>query len=225
MSWLDEVRFDSHGLVPVITQAALSGEVLMVAYANREALERSLETGYAHYWSRSRQELWKKGETSGNVQQIAEVRIDCDGDAVLYRVAQAGPACHTGNPTCFFRTVDENDALVEASAAAHIITRVDETIESRMLEPKAGSYTNYLLDAGLDKILKKVGEEATEVVIAAKNGSAEELGSETADLVFHLLVMLRAQGLPLAAVWEEMERRFGKPPRERSGRRDQGYSA
>jgi phosphoribosyl-ATP pyrophosphohydrolase/phosphoribosyl-AMP cyclohydrolase len=225
MSWLDEVRFDERGLVPVIAQAASSGEVLMMAWANREALALTLETGFAHYWSRSRGELWKKGDTSGHLQALVELRLDCDGDAILYRVAQTGAACHTDAPTCFFRSVDGDDELVGSPNSAHILARVDETIAIRMREPKAGSYTNYLLDKGLDKILKKVGEEATEVVIAAKNGDTAEIISETGDILFHMLVMLRERGVPLESVWEEMERRFGSPPRERSGRRDEGFSA
>jgi phosphoribosyl-ATP pyrophosphohydrolase/phosphoribosyl-AMP cyclohydrolase len=215
MSWLDEIKFNSDGLVPVITQAATTGEVLMLAFANREALERSSLSGRAHYWSRSRQTLWMKGETSGNTQAIREIRVDCDGDTVLYRVDQSGPACHTGAEDCFYRVLD-GDRLVETPGTAHILARVDEVIAARIREPRPGSYTNYLFDAGLDKILKKVGEETTEVVIAAKNESEEELRSEVADLLFHLLVLLRARGLPDQAIWSELEARFGRAPRVRS---------
>ncbi len=215
MSWLDEIKFNADGLVPVVTQAASTGEVLMLAYANREALERSSLTGQAHYWSRSRQSLWMKGETSGNTQAVREIRVDCDGDAVLYRVDQIGPACHTGERDCFFRTLD-GDHLTVAPGSAHILGRVDEVIATRIREPKPGSYTNYLFDAGLDKILKKVGEEATEVVIAAKNESPEDLRGEAADLLFHLLVLLRARDLPIETVWSKLETRFGRAPRDRS---------
>jgi phosphoribosyl-ATP pyrophosphohydrolase/phosphoribosyl-AMP cyclohydrolase len=223
MSWLDDIRFDDRGLVPVIAQDASSGEILMLAWANREALERSASSGQAHYWSRSRQSLWRKGETSGHVQAIVEIRVDCDEDTILYRVDQSGPACHTGASVCFYRAVD-GETLSEASSSAHILTRIDETIAARIREPKAGSYTNYLLDSGLDKILKKVGEEATEVVIAAKNGAADELRAETADLLFHLLTLLRVRELPLDALWEELEERFGRPPRARSGLRERSIS-
>lgn len=215
MSWLDEIKFNSDGLVPVVAQAASTGEILMLAYANREALERSSLSGLAHYWSRSRQSLWMKGETSGNTQAVREIRVDCDGDAVLYRVDQTGPACHTGQRDCFFRTL-EGDQLAEAPGSAHVLGRVDEVIATRIREPKPGSYTNYLFDAGLDKILKKVGEEATEVVIAAKNESPDDLRGEAADLLFHLLVLLRARDLPVETLWSELEARFGRAPRERS---------
>ncbi len=215
MTWLDLIQFDDRGLVPVIAQDAITGDVLMLAYATREALERSITSGRAHYWSRSRAEIWAKGETSGNVQEIVEVRLDCDGDAVLYRVSQTGPACHTGEAVCFHRTVEEGE-VVGRSSRAHILARVDEVIAGRRTNPREGSYTNYLFEQGLDKILKKVGEESTEVVIAAKNDSPRELRAEAADLLFHLLVLLQVRNLPLDVVWDELGARFGKPPRVRS---------
>jgi phosphoribosyl-AMP cyclohydrolase / phosphoribosyl-ATP pyrophosphohydrolase len=214
MSWLDQLQFDEDGLIPVIAQEANSGEVLMLAFANRTALESTIRSGRAHYWSRSRGSLWAKGETSGHVQQVVEVRIDCDGDAVLYRVEQTGPACHTLNRSCFFRRID-GDELVEGGAAAHVLSRVDEVVADRRENPKPGAYTTYLFEQGIDKILKKIGEESTEVVIAAKNDSLDELTAETSDLFFHLLVLLRARNLPLESVWREMEDRFGRPPRPR----------
>jgi phosphoribosyl-AMP cyclohydrolase / phosphoribosyl-ATP pyrophosphohydrolase len=210
--WLDELKFDDRGLVPVVTQDAESGEVLMVAYANRAALEACQQTGSAHYWSRSRNELWRKGATSGNVQDVVEIRVDCDGDAVLYRVHQSGPACHTGSGSCFHRTVGEHD-LLDAGSAGHILSRLARIIEERERDRPEGSYTTFLFDHGLDKILKKVGEEATETVIAAKNDDPRELTMESADLIFHLLVMLRAREVSVAEVWRELERRFGAPPR------------
>jgi phosphoribosyl-AMP cyclohydrolase / phosphoribosyl-ATP pyrophosphohydrolase len=215
MPWLDEVQFGSTGLVPVVTQDAATGEVLMVAYANREALERTERSGRAHYWSRSRQRLWIKGETSGHIQEVVEVRVDCDGDSVLYRVRQTGPACHTLHRSCFFRSVQEG-VLVESAGSGHILARVDEIIGERIRQPREGAYTNYLLDQGIDKILKKLGEETTEVVIAAKNDSPGDLRAETADLLFHLLVLLRARNLDLDAVWKELEARFGRAPGSRS---------
>jgi phosphoribosyl-ATP pyrophosphohydrolase/phosphoribosyl-AMP cyclohydrolase len=217
MSWLDQVKFDSNGLVPVATQEAVTGEFLMLAYATREALERSAATGRAHYWSRSRGELWAKGDTSGHIQELVEMRLDCDGDAVLYLVRQSGPACHTGARSCFFRIAGA-DAPAEAPLPANVLDRIDQVIAARALAPEEGSYTNYLLEKGLDKILKKVGEEATEVVIAAKNAGVEELRSESADLVYHLLVLLQERGVALNDLLNELDGRFGRAPRERSGR-------
>lgn len=212
MSWLDELKFDDKGLLPVVAQDAASGEVLMVAYANRQALDETAATGRAHYWSRSRSEIWRKGDTSGHTQAVQEIRLDCDGDAVVYRVRQEGPACHTGEATCFFRQV-ENDTLVPAAPAGHVLSRIDRIVEERAAERPEGSYTTYLLEKGVDKILKKVGEEATEVVIAAKNEDAAELRGEVSDLLFHLLVLLRVRGLPLSDVWGELDARFGASPR------------
>ena len=212
MSWTDEVKFDERGLVPVVAQDARTGEVLMLAWANAEALRLTRETGRAHYWSRSRGELWKKGETSGNAQEIVDVRIDCDGDAILYRVRQTGPACHTGERSCFFRAV-EDGALAPAADPRPVLERIDETVGARHAERPEGSYTTYLFEQGVDKILKKVGEEATETIIAAKNEGTDDLRAESADLLYHLLVLWRAKGLPLDEVWSELDRRFGAKPR------------
>ena len=212
MSWLDELKYDADGLLPVVAQEATTGEVLMVAYANREALERTAQSGRAHYWSRSRQELWRKGDTSGHIQEVREVRVDCDGDAVLYLVDQKGAACHTGKPTCFYRGVGE-EGLLETPPHGHILSRVHRIVAQRAAERPEGSYTTYLVEQGLDKVLKKVGEEATEVVIAAKNADNAELRSEMSDLFFHLLVLLQVRGLPLEEVWSELETRFGAPQR------------
>jgi phosphoribosyl-AMP cyclohydrolase / phosphoribosyl-ATP pyrophosphohydrolase len=212
MAWLDELTYDDRGLVPVVAQEADSGEVLMLAWANRDALERTVATGAAHYWSRSRGALWRKGDTSGHVQEVVEVRADCDADAVLYRVRQTGPACHTLATSCFHRAVEEHE-LRPAPQASHILARVEEIVRLREEERPEGSYTTYLFDHGIDKVLKKVGEEATEVVIAAKNGASAELTPEVADLLFHLLVVLRLRDVPLPAVWAELERRFGSASR------------
>ncbi|HET8656043.1 MAG TPA: bifunctional phosphoribosyl-AMP cyclohydrolase/phosphoribosyl-ATP diphosphatase HisIE [Longimicrobiaceae bacterium] len=208
MGWLDDLKFDSEGLLPAVAQEATTGEVLMLAYANRRAVEATLATGRAHYWSRSRQALWMKGESSGHVQEVEEVRVDCDGDALLYRVRQSGPACHTLEPTCFFRRVVD-DHLEAAAPAGHILARLESIIRERDESRPEGSYTTYLLEKGIDKTLKKVGEEATEVVIAAKNGATSEIRAEAADLLFHLLVLLRQSGLPAAEVWDELDSRFG----------------
>jgi phosphoribosyl-ATP pyrophosphohydrolase/phosphoribosyl-AMP cyclohydrolase len=212
MSWVDSLKFDDNGLIPVVAQESTTGEVLMVAYANREALDRTLRTGRAHYWSRSRGSLWQKGETSGHIQAVEEVRIDCDGDAVLYRVRQTGPACHTGEQSCFYRR-PEGGELVEAPGTAHILSRVEQIIRTREAERPEGSYTTYLFTQGIDKILKKIGEESTETVIAAKNEDAAELRAEAADLLFHLLVLLRARNVDLDEIWAVLEARFGAPTR------------
>jgi phosphoribosyl-AMP cyclohydrolase / phosphoribosyl-ATP pyrophosphohydrolase len=213
MPWTDRITFDERGLVPVVAQDARTGEVLMLAWANAEALRLTRETGRAHYWSRSRQSLWAKGDTSGHVQQVVDVRVDCDEDAVLYRVVQAGAACHTGERSCFHRVVEGGDELVPASDPRPMLARLESIIAERERDRPEGSYTTYLFTAGVDKILKKVGEEAAETLIAAKNGDNAELTSESADLVFHLMALWRAQGLEAEQVWGELERRFGQAPR------------
>jgi phosphoribosyl-AMP cyclohydrolase / phosphoribosyl-ATP pyrophosphohydrolase len=216
MPWTDEIAFDERGLVPVVAQDAASGEVLMLAWANREALGLTRETGRAHYWSRSRGALWIKGETSGNVQEVVEVRADCDADAVLYRVRQTGPACHTRERSCFHRAPSaDGEALVGAPAAEgrHVLARIEEVVARRDAERPEGSYTTYLFAQGADKTLKKIGEEAAETIVAAKNADPAALASESADLLFHLLVLWRQQGLAAERVWAELERRFGATPR------------
>jgi phosphoribosyl-ATP pyrophosphohydrolase/phosphoribosyl-AMP cyclohydrolase len=189
------VHFGDDGLVPVVAQSALAGEVLMVAYADRQALERTRETGEAHYHSRSRDALWKKGETSGHGQVVEDVRVDCDGDAVLYVVRQHGPACHTGAPTCF------------GAPTGAILTRLAHTIAERGHTRATGSYTARLLDEGVGRIAQKLGEEAIETVVAATSEDAARLTSEAADLFYHLLVLLEAKHLPLNRVFEELAQR------------------
>jgi phosphoribosyl-AMP cyclohydrolase / phosphoribosyl-ATP pyrophosphohydrolase len=212
---LSAVRFGADGLVPVVTQESRSGDVLMVAFANRDALDRTLSTGLAHYFSRSRGTLWQKGETSGHVQRVTEVRLDCDGDAVLYRVEQTGPACHTGTRTCFSTVISgaaeqrggEAVGVPEEDPGGHLLTRLTRTIAQRAAERPKGSYTVDLLGSGVGKISQKVGEEAVEVVVAANSEDDERLASEAADLLYHLLVLLQARGVPLDAVWQELESR------------------
>ncbi|HKT58812.1 MAG TPA: bifunctional phosphoribosyl-AMP cyclohydrolase/phosphoribosyl-ATP diphosphatase HisIE [Gemmatimonadales bacterium] len=206
-SWLAGVRFGADGLVPVVAQESRSGDVLMLAWANREALERSAATGQAHYYSRSRGTLWRKGETSGHRQVIREIRIDCDGDTVLYRVEQTGPACHTGARTCFSSVVRGGAAAEAADPGGHLLSRLASTIAQRAAERPAGSYTVQLLDRGVAKASQKVGEEAVEVVVAANAEEPERLASEAADLLYHLLVLLQARGVPLDAVLSELEQR------------------
>jgi phosphoribosyl-AMP cyclohydrolase / phosphoribosyl-ATP pyrophosphohydrolase len=207
-SWLGGVRFGADGLVPVVAQESRSGDVLMVAYANREALERTAATGRAHYYSRSRGALWRKGESSGHDQVIREIRVDCDGDTVLYRVEQTGPACHTGTRTCFSSSLGADGRPSQGEdPGGHLLTRLAATIAGRAVERPSGSYTVQLLDRGVPKISQKVGEEAIEVVVAANTEGPERLASEAADLLYHLLVLLQARGVPLDAVWSELERR------------------
>ena len=200
---LSNIKFDSAGLVPVIAQDALSGRVLMLAYANAEALELSEQTGWAHYYSRSRKSLWKKGETSGTLQKVVSIYGDCDRDAVLYKVVPQGPACHTGEVSCFFNSL----AKLEESAGAEELVKEYEVIKERQAQPREGSYTCYLLNKGMDKIAKKVGEEAVEVVIAGKNGDKEEICYETADLLYHLMVLLAQQDISLYDICAEMKKR------------------
>jgi phosphoribosyl-ATP pyrophosphohydrolase/phosphoribosyl-AMP cyclohydrolase len=212
-SALSSVRFGPDGLVPVVAQDARSGDVLMVAHANREALERTLATGDAHYYSRSRAALWRKGETSGHVQRISEVRLDCDGDTVLYRVRQTGPACHTGSRTCFDTVVGAAQAGPSAGTnrarnpADHILDRLATTVAGRAAERPTGSYTARLLEAGVPAVARKVGEEAVEVVVAATAEDDGRLAAEAADLLYHLVVLFQARGVPLDAAWRELEAR------------------
>jgi phosphoribosyl-AMP cyclohydrolase / phosphoribosyl-ATP pyrophosphohydrolase len=219
MHWIDTLRYNADGLLPVVAQQADTGELLMLAYANAEAIRQTLDTGRAHYWSRSRGALWCKGETSGHVQEVVEVRVDCDDDALLYRVRQHGPACHTLASSCFYRSADA-DGIHDAGSSAHLLERVADVVRQRHAERPADSYTTYLFAQGLDKILKKLGEETTEVVIAAKNtdctgeeSAVADLRGEVADLLFHVLVLLQDRGVPLTDVWSDMQARFGAPPR------------
>jgi phosphoribosyl-ATP pyrophosphohydrolase/phosphoribosyl-AMP cyclohydrolase len=206
--WLEQVRFGADGLVPVVAQDHRNGNVLMLAWATREALEKTAGTGEAHYWSRSRKTLWRKGETSGHTQQVEEIRLDCDGDTVLYRVNQQGPACHTGQPTCFSTVVKQDGSVAtESEIGGHLLTRLASTIARRAREKPAGSYTVKLLDKGVPKISQKLGEEAVEVVVAANTEDSARLASESADLLYHLLVLLEARGIEFDSVLRELESR------------------
>ncbi|MDO4541247.1 MAG: bifunctional phosphoribosyl-AMP cyclohydrolase/phosphoribosyl-ATP diphosphatase HisIE [Bacillota bacterium] len=206
------INWNHHGLVPAVAYDVLSGQVVMVAYMNREALTKTLETGYAHYYSRSRKCLWKKGETSGHLQRVKSVKVDCDEDAVLLEIEQTGASCHTGEKTCFYRQIQDG-RLTEAQNSVSVARGMAveyAAVKERAENPVEGSYTNYLLDKGIDKILKKVGEECTEVVIAAKNRSQEEVTYETADLIYHLSVMLYDQGLTWDDIGAEIIKRREK---------------
>ncbi len=207
-AWLDTLRFDASGLLPVVAQDARTGDVLMLAWASREALERTAATGDAYYWSRSRQLLWRKGDTSGHSQRIVELRVDCDGDAVLYRVDQQGPACHTGTPTCFARHLTDAGTIVPGDdPGGHLLTRLARLIADRQRERPAGSYTTSLFERGLPKISQKVGEEAVETIVAAHAESGERLASEAADLLYHLLVLLQVREVPFDAALAELAKR------------------
>lgn len=197
---LEDIRYDQHGLVPAIVQDARTREVLTLAYMNRESLARTLETGETWFWSRSRNELWHKGATSGNTQRVVNLTTDCDSDAILVLVEPAGPACHTGARSCF--PVEHEDAH-----PGGLLHELYALIQSRRDERPEGSYTSYLFDKGLDKILKKVGEESAETIIAAKNDDPKQLIAETADLLYHLLVMLVAKNVNLDDVRNELAQR------------------
>ncbi|WP_028609172.1 bifunctional phosphoribosyl-AMP cyclohydrolase/phosphoribosyl-ATP diphosphatase HisIE [Paenibacillus harenae] len=213
---ISKVKWDDNGLVPAIVQDAQSKEVLMMAYMNKVSLQLSVESGVTWFWSRSRNELWNKGATSGNTQRIVSMTYDCDGDTLLVKVEQKGAACHTGKYSCFFNPVEVNGSAPAESAEASAdrfgtLGQLEGVIAERYAERPEGSYTTYLFEKGVDKILKKVGEEASEVIIAAKNKDNDELRSEVSDLIFHLMVLLRERGLPLDDVIREINGRHGKP--------------
>ena len=190
-----ELKFDEKGLIPAIVQDYYSKQVLTVAYMNRESLDITMKEGYTCFWSRSRQELWRKGETSGNRQKVVSITADCDQDALVVEVIKDGPACHTGAESCFFNEVYQAEDETPFSYEG-----LYEMIRGRKTQPKEGSYTTYLFDKGMDKILKKIGEEATEVVIAAKNPNPEEVKYEIADFLYHAMVLMVEKGL----TWEDI---------------------
>ena len=196
----DEIRFDEQGLIPAIVQNAATREVLTLAYMNKESLQRTIETKQTWFWSRSRNELWNKGATSGNTQEVVSLGLDCDRDAIVVLVNPAGPACHTGAVSCF-------DVVNRTDDLGPLLDQLYELILSRERERPAGSYTTYLFEEGLDKILKKVGEESAETIIAAKNADDGRLTAEVSDLVYHLLVLLVARGVSLARVAAELGQR------------------
>jgi phosphoribosyl-ATP pyrophosphohydrolase/phosphoribosyl-AMP cyclohydrolase len=198
----DELKFDERGLLPAVVQEADTGEVLMVAWMDRQAVEATLSTGLAHFWSRSRQRLWRKGESSGHVQHVAAVWADCDADVLLVQVHQDGVACHTGRRTCFFT------ALTEAVPGATVLERLEHIVEQRKTAAPEGSYVARLLAGGEPAIARKVGEEASEVITAALGGEGDRrVIEEVADLWFHTLVLLGRRGLSVRAVLEELARR------------------
>jgi phosphoribosyl-ATP pyrophosphohydrolase/phosphoribosyl-AMP cyclohydrolase len=204
---IDNVKFDERGLVPAIVQDAHTRGVLMLAYMNAESLKRTLETGETWFWSRSRAQLWHKGETSGNTQRVADVLLDCDGDALVVRVEPAGPACHTGQTSCFHNVIQAGASQQNAEDLGEVLSALYALIEERKRERPQGSYTTYLFDQGLDKILKKIGEESSETIIAAKNEDRGALVKESCDLLYHLIVLLVERGVTLSDVCDELVRR------------------
>lgn len=205
------IKFDDRGLVPCVAQDSESGEVLMLAYMNEESFRITLETGYATYFSRSRQKLWKKGETSGNTQKVVDIRIDCDGDTILLLVDQKGPACHTGEQSCFYRNIDENGDVNKFEDKQMNSSRVLEEeytmVMDRVNNPKEGSYTNYLFREGIDKICKKIGEESSEIIIAAKNRNRDEVIYEVSDFMYHVTVLMAEQGVEWKDIFQEIIKR------------------
>ncbi|MBX0311127.1 MAG: bifunctional phosphoribosyl-AMP cyclohydrolase/phosphoribosyl-ATP diphosphatase HisIE [Sulfurihydrogenibium sp.] len=203
---LDNLKFNQDGLIPVITQNYYTGKILMQAYANKEAIEETLKSGYATYFSRSRNALWKKGETSGNYQKIMDIKVDCDEDSIIYLVVEEGPACHTGEESCFYRNLNlEKDSK---PVPFEILHKLYEKIQERKETMPEGSYVASLFKKGSDKIIQKVGEEAIETVIALKNKNKDEIVYETSDLLFHLLIALVDAGVKLSDIEEELLKRY-----------------
>ncbi len=203
MEFIDTLKFNEKGLIPAVVQDVDTKEVLMLAYMNKESMKKTLVDKKATYFSRSREELWTKGEASGNIQEVVGFYFDCDKDTILLLVKQKGVACHTGNYSCFFNEVFSEDDVLKSE----LIHRLYELIEDRKNNPKEGSYTNYLFDKGLDKILKKVGEESAEVIIGAKNENKDEIVYEISDLVYHVLVLMVNSNVTIEDIKEELKGR------------------
>ena len=220
---IQDLKFDERGLIPAIVQDDRTNEILMLAYMNAESLQQTLRTGETHFWSRSRQQLWHKGGTSGHTQRVVDLRLDCDSDAIIVRVEPRGPACHTGEPSCFFRDVAEGAPApapapapgvslvnVESMELGILLNHLYSLVAERKEQRPEGSYTSYLFNSGLDKILKKVGEESAETIIAAKNGATKELSAEIADLLYHLLVLMVEREVKLKDILAELKGRAGR---------------
>ncbi|TCS81798.1 bifunctional phosphoribosyl-AMP cyclohydrolase/phosphoribosyl-ATP diphosphatase HisIE [Tepidibacillus fermentans] len=200
---ISQIKWNEQGLLPVVIQDVESKQVLMVAYMNEESLKKTLESGETWFWSRSRKELWHKGATSGHIQKVKELRLDCDQDTLLVQVEQTGVACHTGSYTCFQEEKEQD--------SSKILENLAQLIQERDQERPEGSYTTYLFEQGTDKILKKVGEETSEVIIAAKNENRQEIINEASDLLYHLLVLFQAKGISIREVMAELQRRHQSP--------------
>lgn len=209
-----QIKFDERGLVPAIVQDARTREVLTLAYMSAESLKRTLESRETWFWSRSRSELWHKGATSGNTQRVTEIRQDCDSDALVVLVEPAGPACHTGARSCFYRDIKGTEIDLsltnQTTDLGSVLDELYELIAARQREMPEGSYTTYLFEQGLDKILKKVGEESSEVIIAAKNANHDALTKESADLLYHLTVLLVERKVRLQDIRDELVQRRSK---------------
>ena len=199
---INSLKFDANGLIPAVVVDAVTKKVLTVAYMNEESLKISMEKGLTCFWSRSRQELWLKGETSGNYQHIVSITADCDNDALVVMVEKDGPACHKGTDSCFTNTVWESEDLHEFS-----YEQLMKLIEGRKTDKQEGSYTTYLFEKGMDKILKKVGEESTEVIVAAKNNDKKETIYEISDLAYHVMVLMIEMGISLEDIHRELASR------------------
>ena len=207
----DVLRFDADGLIPAVVQEAETGECLMVAWMNREALDRTLSTGLTHFWSRSRKTLWRKGETSGNDQHVHRVYVDCDADTLLVQGHAEGVACHTGNRACFFRRLRASEGDADDPATATMLERLERVVAERKTAPPAGSYVAKLLAAGEAATCRKIGEEAVEVITAALGGEGDRrLVEEVADLWFHTVVLLGQRSIPVRAILEELARRHAE---------------
>ena len=210
---LNGLQYDEQGLLPLIVQDWLDGTVLMVGFTNREALSETIRTQRVHFWSRSRQQLWRKGETSGHELHVKHLFVDCDSDTLLVKAEPVGPTCHTGNRSCFFTEMldEESDGAKNARAAwGGILERLYEMVLQRKAQPQKGSYMCQLLEANPDRMLKKIVEESGEVVLAAKNESREEIIHEVADLWFHTLIVLGRYSIPPEEIYQELGKRFGK---------------
>jgi phosphoribosyl-ATP pyrophosphohydrolase/phosphoribosyl-AMP cyclohydrolase len=201
---LDKLKFDDNGLIPAIVQDAVTREVLTLAYMNAESLARTLETKETWFWSRSRKELWHKGETSGNTQRVVDLIADCDNDALVVLVEPTGPACHTGARSCFGESTG-----VDQRSLGNVLEQLHRLVQEREHSRPEKSYTTYLFNEGLDKILKKIGEESTETIVAAKNDAIEPLVAEVSDLLYHLIVLLVARGVTLEQIRDELTKRRG----------------
>ena len=203
-----ELKKGADGLIPAVIQNYKTMDILMVGYMNEESFNKTLEENVVCFFSRSRQKLWKKGENSGNVLTVKEIYLDCDKDTILVKADPAGPVCHTGEYSCFFNKIEDKELKeIKTGETKHIFEEIYETIKGRDENPKEGSYTNYLLEKGIDKILKKVGEESAETIIAAKNRVKDEVVYETSDLIYHLSVMLYEQGVTWDDICEELRKR------------------
>lgn len=207
---MEKLEFDENGLIVTVVQDAVSKEVLTVAYMNQESLQKTLQTNETWFYSRSRKQLWHKGETSGNTQKVKEIRYDCDKDALVVLVEPTGPACHTGQYSCFHQSFNETKTLPNSSERFDILNKLEHIIAKREIERPEHSYTAYLFEQGVDKILKKVGEEAAEIIIAAKNCDREELKWEVADFLFHLMVLMRKQKVSFDDILHVLRKRYEK---------------